>query len=116
MIYYGREGTNMGDLHLLFLIYHKTGAVSAMQDAVTLANCIYELPENPTRAEIAKVFKDYQTERYPLAKNAYDTSHRLANVVGNVRERGGLNCFDWNECWNVCVCGGREEKKKKKSP
>ncbi|KAF9359645.1 hypothetical protein BGX34_008226 [Mortierella sp. NVP85] len=59
------------------------GAVSAMQDAVTLANCIYELPENPTRTEIAKVFKDYQSERYPLAKNAYDTSHRLANVVGN---------------------------------
>ncbi|KAI1306539.1 hypothetical protein EDD11_004727 [Mortierella claussenii] len=58
------------------------GAVSAMQDAVTLANCIYELPENPTTDEISKAFKHYRNERYPLAKTAYDTSHRLANVVG----------------------------------
>ncbi|KAF9961493.1 hypothetical protein BGZ70_008267 [Mortierella alpina] len=58
------------------------GAVSAMQDAVTLANCLYELSEYPTTDEIAKAFKHYQTERYPLAKSAYDTSHRLAMVVG----------------------------------
>ncbi|KAF8980542.1 hypothetical protein BGZ46_004025 [Entomortierella lignicola] len=58
------------------------GAVSAMQDAVTLANCIYELPENPTAAEITKVFKLYQDERYPFAKTAYDTSRRMASFVG----------------------------------
>ncbi|KAF9957023.1 hypothetical protein BGZ65_002285, partial [Modicella reniformis] len=58
------------------------GAVSAMQDAVTLANCIYELPEHPTTKDISMVFKEYQNERYPLAKTAYDTSHRLASVVG----------------------------------
>ncbi|KAG0040747.1 hypothetical protein BGZ82_010565 [Podila clonocystis] len=58
------------------------GAVSAMQDAVTLANCLYELSVNPSAAEISKAFKRYQNERYPFAKNAYDTSHRLAGVVG----------------------------------
>ncbi|KAF9389562.1 hypothetical protein CPB97_011099 [Podila verticillata] len=58
------------------------GAVSAMQDAVTLANCLYELPQYPSTAEINKAFKHYQNERYPFAKNAYDTSHRLAGVVG----------------------------------
>ncbi|KAF9103858.1 hypothetical protein BGX27_010331 [Mortierella sp. AM989] len=58
------------------------GAVSAIHDAVALANCIYELPEYPTTAEISKAFKYYQEERYPLAKTAYDTSRRLASVVG----------------------------------
>ncbi|KAI8596299.1 hypothetical protein EDD21DRAFT_419805 [Dissophora ornata] len=53
-----------------------------MQDAVTLANCIYELPEHPTTKDISKAFKFYQNERYPLAKSAYDTSHRLASIVG----------------------------------
>ncbi|KAF8987219.1 hypothetical protein BGZ52_005538 [Haplosporangium bisporale] len=53
-----------------------------MQDAVTLANCLYELPQYPSTAEINKAFKHYQNERYPFAKNAYDTSHRLAGVVG----------------------------------
>ncbi|KAG0202796.1 hypothetical protein BGX28_004777 [Mortierella sp. GBA30] len=58
------------------------GAVSAIQDAVTLANCLYELPEYPTTDDISRAFKYYQDERYPLAKTAYDTSHRLASVVG----------------------------------
>ncbi|KAF9583995.1 hypothetical protein BGW38_007917, partial [Lunasporangiospora selenospora] len=59
------------------------GAVSAMQDAVCLANCLYELSENPTTEEISKVFANYQDERYPLAKTAYDTSHRLGSIVGS---------------------------------
>ncbi|KAF9400420.1 hypothetical protein BGX21_004360 [Mortierella sp. AD011] len=58
------------------------GAVSAMQDAVTLANCIYELPEHPTTAEITNSFKLYQEERYPLAKTAFETSRRLASLIG----------------------------------
>ncbi|KAG0008247.1 hypothetical protein BGZ80_003655, partial [Entomortierella chlamydospora] len=58
------------------------GAVSAMQDAVTLANCMYELPEHPTTAEITNSFKLYQEERYPLAKTAFETSRRLASLVG----------------------------------
>ncbi|CAO3572650.1 unnamed protein product [Mortierella alpina] len=72
---------NMSACHKLFPSAG-LGAVSAMQDAVTLANCLYELSEYPTTDEIAKAFKHYQTERYPLAKSAYDTSHRLAMVVG----------------------------------
>ncbi|KAF9319786.1 hypothetical protein BG003_008080 [Podila horticola] len=58
------------------------GAVSAMHDAVVLANCLYELPKNPSAAQIHKVFQLYKSERYPLAKAAYDSSHRLAAIVG----------------------------------
>ncbi|KAG0228603.1 hypothetical protein BGX31_006506 [Mortierella sp. GBA43] len=58
------------------------GAVSAIQDAVVLANCIYELPDNPTVEEIHKAFQYYKSERYPHAKAAYDTSHRMAALVG----------------------------------
>ncbi|KAF9372250.1 hypothetical protein CPC16_002531 [Podila verticillata] len=58
------------------------GAVSAMHDAVTLANCLYELPKNPSVAHIHKAFQLYKSERYPLAKAAYDSSHRLAAIVG----------------------------------
>ncbi|KAF9290957.1 hypothetical protein BGZ68_005544 [Mortierella alpina] len=80
--WYGGRMVLLGDAcHKLFPSAG-LGAVSAMQDAVTLANCLYELSEYPTTDEISKAFKHYQTERYPLAKSAYDTSHRLAMVVG----------------------------------
>ncbi|KAF9376919.1 hypothetical protein BGX21_003354 [Mortierella sp. AD011] len=58
------------------------GAVSAIHDAVALANCLYELPSNPSMEEIAKAFQFYKSERYPLAKAAYDTSHRLVSIIG----------------------------------
>ncbi|KAF9409562.1 hypothetical protein BGZ76_005669 [Entomortierella beljakovae] len=58
------------------------GAVSAIHDAVALANCIYELPENPSLDDLANAFQLYKNERYPLAKNSYDTSHRLASIIG----------------------------------
>ncbi|KAG0264366.1 hypothetical protein BG011_006972 [Mortierella polycephala] len=58
------------------------GAVSSIQDAVVLANCIYELPATPTVENIEKAFKHYKDERFPLAKTAYNTSHRLASIVG----------------------------------
>ncbi|KAK3809181.1 MAG: hypothetical protein J3Q66DRAFT_391538 [Benniella sp.] len=58
------------------------GAVSAIQDAVVLANCIYELSNNPSVDEISKAFHLYKSERYPHAKAAFDTSHRLAGLVG----------------------------------
>ncbi|CAO3570345.1 unnamed protein product [Mortierella alpina] len=57
------------------------GAVSAIHDAVALANCIYELPVNPTLDDIKDAFKLYKSERYPLAKTAYDTSHRLTTII-----------------------------------
>lgn len=60
--------------------------MSAIQDAVVLANCIYELHDNPSVEEINKSFQYYRSERYPHAKAAYDTSHRLAGLVGQVME------------------------------
>jgi len=63
------------------------GAVSAIHDAVALANCIYELPVNPTLDDIKDAFKLYKSERYPLAKTAYDTSHRLTTIIQQVKAR-----------------------------
>ncbi|KAF9583761.1 hypothetical protein BGW38_008607 [Lunasporangiospora selenospora] len=57
------------------------GAVSAIQDAVTLANCIYELPDSPSVEEIQQAYQHYRNERFPLARTAYNTSHRLASIV-----------------------------------
>ncbi|KAF8955614.1 hypothetical protein BGZ46_002586, partial [Entomortierella lignicola] len=58
------------------------GAVTAIHDAVTLANCIYELPCDPSMDDLAKAFQLYRSERYPLVKASYDASHRLASVIG----------------------------------
>ncbi|KAI1307885.1 hypothetical protein EDD11_004357 [Mortierella claussenii] len=66
------------------------GAVSAIQDAIVLANCFYELPDNPSVEQITKAFQYYKSERYPLAKTAYDTSHRLASIVGQYAPRPSI--------------------------
>ncbi|KAG0204211.1 hypothetical protein BGX33_008653 [Mortierella sp. NVP41] len=50
------------------------GAVSAMHDAITLANMINALPLHPTADEIADAFKAYQDERMPWVKAANDSS------------------------------------------
>ncbi|KAF9941221.1 hypothetical protein BGZ65_004638 [Modicella reniformis] len=41
-----------------------------------------KLPDNPSMEEIHKAFQLYKSERYPHAKAAFDTSHRMAGLVG----------------------------------
>jgi 2-polyprenyl-6-methoxyphenol hydroxylase-like FAD-dependent oxidoreductase len=54
-----------------------------MQDAVILANCLYDLKDN-SQASIAAAFKSYRSQRWNHAKEQYDNSKFLAKVVGGL--------------------------------
>ncbi|KAF9321207.1 hypothetical protein BG003_003031 [Podila horticola] len=57
------------------------GATSAMHDAVALANWIVSL-ESPSMVDVNNVFKEYQAERYPIAKEEFEQSQVFTNVLG----------------------------------
>lgn len=70
------------------------GAMNAMQDAVVLANCLYDLkdlsPESLTDA-----FEDYKSQRYKEAKK------QVANSKLNARVSSGQvqhNIQRWESC------------------
>ncbi|KAF9563298.1 hypothetical protein EC968_004882 [Mortierella alpina] len=50
------------------------GAISAMHDAIALANLIYTLPPTPSQDEITQVFTEYRAERYPIVREAFVSS------------------------------------------
>ncbi|KAK3813768.1 MAG: hypothetical protein JOS17DRAFT_806691 [Linnemannia elongata] len=56
------------------------GAITAMHDAIALANLIYALPAN-TSEEITKSFKEYHAERYPPAIEAYNNSVLMSKLL-----------------------------------
>lgn len=60
-----------------------------MHDAVALANWIVSL-ESPSMVDVNNVFKEYQAERYPIAKEEFEQSQVFTNVLGKVRAR---ECF-----------------------
>lgn len=49
------------------------GVVNALQDAVILANCFYDLESYDTKS-ITKAFKDYHGQRCKHVKTQYETS------------------------------------------
>ncbi|KAG0339066.1 hypothetical protein BG000_002915 [Podila horticola] len=49
------------------------GAVNALQDAVILANCLYDLESYDTK-HITEAFKDYYEQRFKHVKSQYETS------------------------------------------
>ncbi|KAG0219279.1 hypothetical protein BGX33_003826 [Mortierella sp. NVP41] len=55
------------------------GAINAMQDALILANCIYDL-EDLTPSSLTTAFKDYQDQRYEHAKLCIATSKINAKI------------------------------------
>ncbi|KAF9361463.1 hypothetical protein BGX34_007124 [Mortierella sp. NVP85] len=57
------------------------GAVNAMQDAVILANCLYEIANNPTSDNITDAFRDYQEQRFPHVQQQFDVSKTMAKVI-----------------------------------
>jgi hypothetical protein len=57
------------------------GAVTAMHDAVTLANWISTL-RFPSITDLDQVFKEYRAERYPVAKEAFETSQMFTKMAG----------------------------------
>ncbi|KAF9955886.1 hypothetical protein BGZ72_003298 [Mortierella alpina] len=56
------------------------GAVSAIQDAIVLVNCIYEIEESTPQA-INAAFQEYQSLRYPRAKQQFDMSKMMAKLL-----------------------------------
>ncbi|KAG0310431.1 hypothetical protein BGZ97_012561 [Linnemannia gamsii] len=56
------------------------GAVNAFEDAVILANCIYDLCST-SRTEVQTAFQQYRDQRYPHAKFQYQSSKSVAKVI-----------------------------------
>ncbi|KAF8947877.1 hypothetical protein BGZ47_007545, partial [Haplosporangium gracile] len=57
------------------------GAVTAMHDAITLANLIYVMPTK-TSEDIARIFEEYKTERYPAVMESYKNSQIMGKAIG----------------------------------
>ncbi|KAF9370937.1 hypothetical protein CPC16_003397 [Podila verticillata] len=57
------------------------GAINAIHDAVTLANWMSTLRNSDDKV-IFKVFKEYRAERYPVAKEAFETSQMFSRNLG----------------------------------
>ncbi|KAF9170398.1 hypothetical protein BGX21_010220 [Mortierella sp. AD011] len=56
------------------------GAVNAMQDAVILANCIYEL-RSVAEGDVAEALRDFKEQRYPHVKDQYKASQLTAKLL-----------------------------------
>ncbi|KAF9171562.1 hypothetical protein BGX21_000979 [Mortierella sp. AD011] len=56
------------------------GAVNALQDAVILANCIYDL-ESLLPGDISAALEDYRHQRYPHVVEQYDASKINAKII-----------------------------------
>ncbi|KAG0021950.1 hypothetical protein BGZ81_008729, partial [Podila clonocystis] len=57
------------------------GAVTAIHDAIALANWICTL-KSKDYSELGPIFKEYKAERYPIAKEAFAVSQQLRNIGG----------------------------------
>ncbi|KAK3845563.1 MAG: hypothetical protein J3R72DRAFT_521133 [Linnemannia gamsii] len=62
------------------------GAVTAMHDAIALANLLYAMPTK-TSSDITKIFEEYRQERFIAATGSYKYSKQMAmreekNVIG----------------------------------
>jgi len=54
--------------------------VNALQDAVILANCLYDL-EDISQQSVTAVFKRYHDQRYIHAKNQFENSELAAKIT-----------------------------------
>ncbi|KAF9358948.1 hypothetical protein BGX26_000554 [Mortierella sp. AD094] len=60
------------------------GAVNAMEDAVILANCLYDISDGKrpvTLERITEAFRDYREQRYTHAKFQVENSQGLAKIL-----------------------------------
>ncbi|KAF9309487.1 hypothetical protein BG003_009702 [Podila horticola] len=57
------------------------GAVTAIQDAVALANWINTV-QSTSLHDLDTIFKRYKAERYPVAKASFEMSRFLRDVMG----------------------------------
>ncbi|KAG0068525.1 hypothetical protein BGZ89_004575 [Linnemannia elongata] len=55
------------------------GAVTALHDAIALANLLYAMPTS-TSSDINNIFEEYRKERYPAVMESYNNSRFVAKV------------------------------------
>jgi hypothetical protein len=58
---------------------HFIGAINGLQDAIILANCLYDLKDK-SQEGITTAFKSYHAQRYKHAKARYDDSILSAKI------------------------------------
>ncbi|KAK3816928.1 MAG: hypothetical protein JOS17DRAFT_806118 [Linnemannia elongata] len=56
------------------------GAVTAIHDAIALANLIYAMPTKSS-SDLTKIFEEYQEERYPAVMDSFKNSQLLSKVT-----------------------------------
>ncbi|KAF9314741.1 hypothetical protein BGZ91_005937 [Linnemannia elongata] len=56
------------------------GAVTAIHDAIALANILYAMPSK-SLPDIANAFEEYRSERYPAAKEAFENSQLMSKIT-----------------------------------
>ncbi|KAK3830313.1 MAG: hypothetical protein J3R72DRAFT_456226 [Linnemannia gamsii] len=56
------------------------GAVTAMHDAIALANLIYAMPSK-TQEDITKIFEEYHKERIPAVMESYNNSQLFSKLM-----------------------------------
>ncbi|KAF9201687.1 hypothetical protein BGZ49_008087, partial [Haplosporangium sp. Z 27] len=70
----------IGDARHKMLVTSGLGTVNAIQDAVVLSNCIYDMPDSSPRS-IAMAFQEYFEQRYQHAKKVFKSSHVLSGII-----------------------------------
>ncbi|KAF9374045.1 hypothetical protein CPC16_001521, partial [Podila verticillata] len=79
--WYGMRTVLLGDACHKLNPSGGAGALTAMHDAVALANWISSL-EGTTLEHIQAIFKEYYAERFPIAKETFATSQMLSKIPG----------------------------------
>ncbi|KAG0092244.1 hypothetical protein BGZ93_008407 [Podila epicladia] len=75
------------------------GAVTAMHDAVALANWICSLKSKGV-PELETIFKEYKAERYPIAKESFAYSQQMRNIGGkNLASKATRHLFRHMPKW-----------------
>ncbi|KAF9352367.1 hypothetical protein BGX26_009812 [Mortierella sp. AD094] len=77
--YHGRT-VLIGDACHKMLPSAGQGATNAMQDAVVLSNCLYNISEY-TPENITKAFEEYYKQRYHRAKEQVEISHAMTKII-----------------------------------
>ncbi|KAG0315900.1 hypothetical protein BG000_005047, partial [Podila horticola] len=79
--WYGGRTVLLGDACHKMNPSGAAGAITAIHDAVTLSNWLSTLRLARLK-EIEQVFKEYRTERYPVAKEAFEASQMFTHNLG----------------------------------
>ena len=56
------------------------GATSAMQDAVVLANCLFDLTFNSI-VDVTSALESYQSQRQPETKKQFKISQKVGRIM-----------------------------------